>query len=159
MKVNGLPLHILIVHAVVVLIPLTALVISLSAIWPAARRRIGIVGPALALVITVLVPVTVEAGEWLQARLPDTPLIRDHAELGGTILPYVIGMLVAATATWVLHRWWRPSGERARLAVTVGVAVLTVAVSAAATWQAYRIGDSGARAVWTGNVSPTPLGR
>ena len=42
---NGLPIHILLVHAVVVLVPLAALLTMLSAVWPAARRRIGIITP------------------------------------------------------------------------------------------------------------------
>ena len=49
LEFNGLPLHILIVHAVVVGIPLAALLTVLSAVWPAARRRLGIVTPIVAL--------------------------------------------------------------------------------------------------------------
>ena len=37
--VNGLPAHVLLVHAVVVLVPLTSLLLVLVAVWPAARRR------------------------------------------------------------------------------------------------------------------------
>jgi hypothetical protein len=32
-------------------------------VWPAARRRIGIVAPILALTILLMVPITIEAGE------------------------------------------------------------------------------------------------
>jgi hypothetical protein len=34
--VNGLPAHILLVHAIVVLLPLAALLLVLTAVWPAA---------------------------------------------------------------------------------------------------------------------------
>lgn len=37
---NGLPAHILFVHAVV-LIPLAALLLVVSAVWPTARRKVG----------------------------------------------------------------------------------------------------------------------
>ncbi|WP_233625292.1 hypothetical protein [Actinoplanes sp. ATCC 53533] len=39
--VNGLPAHILLVHAIVVLLPLAALLLVLTAVWPAARRRLA----------------------------------------------------------------------------------------------------------------------
>ena len=41
--IGGLRLHPLIVHAVVVLTPLTVLALLLGAFWPAARRRLGVV--------------------------------------------------------------------------------------------------------------------
>lgn len=37
--INGLPAHVLLVHAVVVLVPLTAIMLVLAAFWPSARRR------------------------------------------------------------------------------------------------------------------------
>ena len=46
----GLPAHPLIVHATVVLVPLGALLVLLHAVWPAARRRLGVVTPLVALV-------------------------------------------------------------------------------------------------------------
>ena len=64
--VAGLPLHPLIVHAVMVLLPLTALALALGAVVPAARRRLVIVTPLAALLVLVLVPVTILAGEDLK---------------------------------------------------------------------------------------------
>src|SRR5690606_3120134 len=72
--INGLPLHVLLVHLVVIVVPLAALCLLLSAFWPAARRRLGIVTPLVALVGLVAVPFTTAAGEWLQARVGATPL-------------------------------------------------------------------------------------
>ena len=48
-EVNGLPLHVLLVHFIVVGVPLAALLTVLSALWPAARRRLGIITPLVAL--------------------------------------------------------------------------------------------------------------
>ena len=39
--VNGLPAHVLLVHAIVVLLPLAALLLVLTAVWPAARSRLA----------------------------------------------------------------------------------------------------------------------
>jgi hypothetical protein len=59
---NGLPVHILLVHLVVVLVPATALCLLLTAFWPAARRRLGFVTPLLALLALIAVPFTRAAG-------------------------------------------------------------------------------------------------
>ena len=39
--VRGLPLHVLVVHAVVVLVPAAAFGTLLCALWPAVRRHFG----------------------------------------------------------------------------------------------------------------------
>ncbi len=56
------------------------------------------------------------------------------------------------------HRGRRPGPARATALptwVTAVVAVVAVAVSVGGVYQLYRIGDSGAKAVWTGNFSQT----
>jgi hypothetical protein len=65
--INGLPAHILLVHAIVVLLPLSALLLVLSAGWERARRRLAGANALLAVLVVVLVPVTTNAGEWLRA--------------------------------------------------------------------------------------------
>lgn len=55
--------------------------------WPAARRRIGIVAPILALTILLMVPITIEAGEWPAARVAGTALLGVHMNLARTLLP------------------------------------------------------------------------
>ena len=74
-EIAGLPLHPLLVHAVVVLTPLTALALVLGSVWPAARRRLGIVTPLAALLLIVLVPITVAAGEALAAVVGPIPAV------------------------------------------------------------------------------------
>ncbi len=61
----GLPAHALLVHAVVVLAPLTAALRILCALWPAARRRLVWLNLAFAVSVVVLTPLTTSAGEWL----------------------------------------------------------------------------------------------
>ncbi len=158
-QINGLPVHILVVHAVVTFIPLAALLTVLSAVWPAARRRLGIVTPVVALAAVGAVQVAAEAGEWLQARLPRSPLINEHVDLGGSLLPWAIGLFVAALLAWgVPTLLARRSGRQAPPPwVGVVVAVVAVALSAASVVQVYRVGESGSRAVWTGSFCPTPV--
>src|SRR4051794_35299465 len=79
--VNGLPAHILFVHAIVVLLPLTALLLVLTAVSAAARRRLAGPNAILSVAVVAIVPLTTSAGEWLQYRVPDSALLRDHTEL------------------------------------------------------------------------------
>jgi len=69
-SIHGLPAHVLLVHAVVMVVPLTALLLLASAWWPAARRKLGFCTPLLALIAVVHVPITTHAGEWLRAAGP-----------------------------------------------------------------------------------------
>lgn len=67
--INGIPAHVLFVHVVVVLVPLTALCLVLCAVWPSTMRRFGVALPMLALVSLVSVPLTTNAGEWLERHV------------------------------------------------------------------------------------------
>ena len=160
--VNGLPAHILLVHAIVVLLPLAALLLVFTALWPAARRRLAAPNAILSAVTLVLVPITMDAGQWLEHRVTDTALLRHHTRLGDTALYAALAVAVMA-----LVIWWRQR-EAVRIAgsrrvflaplntiVTRIVAVLAIIVAGVAAYDVYLIGDSGARASWTGDYSTT----
>ena len=164
--INGLPAHVLLVHLVVVLVPVTAVLVVLSAAWPAARLRLGIVTPIVALATTIVVPVTTDAGEWLERRVPRDPLVQAHTRLGDELLPWAVGLLAVAVVVWALHRFggrFRGSDvdgsgkPRWFTPLVVVLVVAGVAVAGGSVYQVYRIGDSGAKATWTGGFSPTPL--
>ncbi|UOX90580.1 hypothetical protein MUY14_08135 [Amycolatopsis sp. FBCC-B4732] len=171
--VSGLPAHILLVHAIVVLLPLSALLLVLSALWPAARAKLAGPNAILAALVVILVPITTDAGEWLERRVASTPLVRTHTELGDTALWVAIPVAVLA-----LLVWWRrreslrtpaadtanATGRRtflapASTAVTVALSALAVVAAGAAVYDVYRIGDSGAQATWQGQYSSTPAPR
>lgn len=178
--VNGLPAHVLLVHAIVALLPLAALLLVLTALWPAARRRLAAANALLSVVVLVLVPITTSAGEWLERRVPETDLLHDHAELGDTALYYALPVTILALLIWWRHReaataalTSEPTGgagtggtatmtrRRTYLApvattVTRVVAALAAVIAIAAVYGTYRIGDSGSKAVWTDNFSSSP---
>ncbi|MET7383030.1 DUF2231 domain-containing protein [Streptomyces sp. NPDC005526] len=156
--INGLPAHVLLVHIVVVLVPLSALVLVVCAIWPQAARRLGPALPILALVALASVPLTTEAGEWLERHVDSDPLVRNHAELGDGLLPWVVGLFVLAAGVWWLARRTpaEGSGARSGSVLRIVAAVLSVVVAAGATVDVYRIGDSGAKAAWHDAYSKTP---
>ena len=162
--VNGLPAHILLVHAIVVLLPLSALLLVFSALWPAARAKLAGPNAILSVLVVILVPITTDAGEWLERRVARTPLVHTHTELGDTAIWVAIPVAVLALLVWWRSRETRRSGRTflapASTAVTVVVSVLSIAAAGAAVFDIYRIGDSGAQATWQGQVSsaPAPLG-
>ncbi len=156
-EINGLPSHILLVHAVVVLLPIAALLAIIGAVRPAARRRLGIVTPLLAMVAVLLIPLTTNAGEWLQSRVTNTALVRKHVQLGDSLLPWAGALLVLVTGLWLLERR-ELAGRPVPPALTarwVGPVsgVLTVLVALVALVQVYRVGDSGAKASWDGRYA------
>ena len=153
-EVGGLPLHILVIHAVVVFVPLTALAVVLHAVWPAAGRRLGIVTPLAGLALVVLVPLAVFSGEWLEGLVGSTPAVEQHEALGRTLLPWVIGLLVVGLGEWL---WFGreigrdlPPPRRELIRWVIVAAAIVVAVGSVYT--VVLIGDSGARAVWGGIV-------
>ena len=145
---NGLPAHVLFVHFIVVLAPLTAVLAILCAVWPAARQRLVWLVLALSLAVAVLTPLTTEAGEWLEHRVERSALLHTHTELGDTMIYFSAGLLLVAVLLAVLHL--RSSrGKSVSTVLTALVAVLAVVVGAATVVQVYRIGDSGAKATWS----------
>jgi hypothetical protein len=162
--VNGLPAHVLLVHAIVVLLPLTSLLLVLSAVWPKVRRPLAGPNALLSLVVLAMVPVTTNAGEWLGHRVQRTELIHDHAKLGDTAIWFAIPVAVMAVLVWWRGRRASASVQRSRLTAVstianVMIAVLSVSAASAAVYGIYRIGDSGARASWEAKFSPTPIVR
>jgi hypothetical protein len=151
--VFGLPTHVLVVHATVVLVPLAALVVLLHAVWPAARRRLGVVTPLLAGVALVLVPVATESGEGLEGMVGETALVERHAALAEGLLPWVVALFVVAVGVWLLGR---RSGATIRL-VPVLAAVAALVVVGGTVQQVVRAGHAGSQAAWQDVVDQTPV--
>ena len=147
--ISGLPAHVLLVHAIVVLAPLTALLEILCGFVPAVRRRLVWLVLVLALVTLGLTPVTTEAGEWFFDRQPDPKpaILREHAERGGWMIYFSVAMAVVALLLLFLHMREGRSDER-RVVVPVIVAILALAVGISTIITVYRIGDSGAHSAW-----------
>ncbi|WP_445168796.1 DUF2231 domain-containing protein [Mycolicibacterium sp. Dal123E01] len=146
--INGLPAHVLLVHFIVVLAPLTAVLAILCAVWPAARQRLVWLVLGLSVVVAALTPLTTEAGEWLEHRIGRSPLLHAHTELGDTMIYFALALLVAAVLLAVLQVL-AGRGQSLSSALAIIVAVFVVVASIATIVQVYRIGDSGAKATWS----------
>lgn len=157
-ELNGLPLHPLIVHFVVVAFPGAAVLLLLSAFWPTARRRLGIITPLLALASLIAVPLAASSGESLEEKVDGSALLETHTELGDTLLPWAIAVFVVAAALWAWqHYVLTPDAARphptlnatTRRVVAIVLTVLVLISSIGAIVTTVRIGDSGAKAVWS----------
>jgi len=167
--VNGLPAHVLFVHFVIVLVPLSALALVVCAAWPRGARRLGLLLPVLAFVALASVPLATHAGEWLEQHVGSDPLVRKHAELGDGLLPWALGLFVFSAVVWWTARRSAPATDGTASAtdgsanaswsssalLRGAVVVLSLAVAAGAMVDVYRIGDSGAKAAWHDNYSKT----
>jgi hypothetical protein len=146
--ISGLPAHALLVHAMVVVAPLTALLEILCALWPAARRHLVWLVLAFALVTAALTPITANAGGWLyDQEHHHRDILNTHAERGGWMIYFSIALLVVAVVLALVH-WREVRAAAPGLAVRVVVAVVAIVVGAASIVQIVRIGDSGAQSVW-----------
>lgn len=151
----GLPLHPLVVHAAVVLVPLAALLLIAAAVSPRVRRWAGWLTPAVATLALVLVPLATSSGENLEGSVGDSALVETHAEMGEQLLPWAIGMAVLAFALVWWDRRERSAGvtRGGNRGIATALVVGAVVASLGAGVQVARIGHSGAKAVWSKQVA------
>jgi len=158
--INGIPLHPLVVHAIVVLLPLAMLGTIAIAIRPRWRVTYGplVVGAALA--ATILCPVATSSGEELQKRVGDPG---EHASLGESLVWFALVLVILSAALVYLQRRQDKavaadaSAATSKNTVLTVIAVLAVVAGLATTFQVYRVGDSGAKAAWQDAVT-APVG-
>ncbi|CAN5428959.1 hypothetical protein BH10ACT10_BH10ACT10_27760 [soil metagenome] len=144
-NVFGLPVHPLIVHATVVIVPTAALAVILYALWPKFRDWSGWGPLALSVAALVLTPLSTSSGESLERRLPHSDDIEKHSQLAGLLIWWVIPLAVLAAVTF----WWhRKDTSRRPGAVKAVLMVLPVLVAAGTLVQVVLIGHSGATASW-----------
>lgn len=143
----GLPIHALVVHVVVVLLPVGALGAVAMAVVPRWRERFGwaVLGVQAAALLSV--PVAMKSGYELRDRIGATGVvaeqIEDHRGFAVLVLYPAIALLVVTVALFFLHRAGRTD------ALIKVVAGLTVVVALAATVQVTIAGHLGSTAVWS----------
>lgn len=158
--IDGIPLHPLVVHAVVVLLPLAALGAVVIAVRRSWRRSLGIPVLLLALAGVAAVPVATASGAQLWTALGvQNPVIEIHMQRASWLLPVALGFLVllAGAVLTELAAVRAEAGAHAAPGATVvqyrvatGLSILAaltgLAVSAIVVW----VGHAGATAVWQG---------
>lgn len=143
--IAGLPVHPLVVHLAVVLLPLAALGLVALVVRPQWRDRYAVLTLGALAVGVVAAFVAKESGEALAHRM-GTP--REHERWGDLVPAFALLLLVVAMLWYAAHR------RRHAAAGVVGVAaaVLTVPVLALTVLA----GHTGAQAAWAGRVA-TPV--
>ena len=144
---QGLPVHALVLHAAVVLVPLAALLTVLVALVGRWRPRGAWPVVAGNVVTLATVFVAVQSGEALQERLPSSEQISAHADRGNAMTWFVLALTVASVLVALVRR---RSGS-----VLVAAGALAVVAAAAATVWVVLVGHSGSTAVWKDVISST----
>ncbi|GGK89836.1 hypothetical protein GCM10009769_04860 [Curtobacterium luteum] len=149
---GGIPLHPLFVHLTSVAVPVAALAAIAVAVWPAARRWLGVGGPNIGLVALVSVPLATSSGEWLEHREKETALLERHTELADGMLPWSIAVFALLVLWWGWHRFGAGRQKRTGVVRVISIIgpVLLVAVAVVSIVQVVVIGHAGAEAVWKG---------
>lgn len=141
MYVLGLPLHPLVVHAVVVLLPLAALGALAVVVSGKLRDRYGSLVAACGAAAAVAAIVAKLSGEALASSLGVGQLVATHQSFG-QLVPYpAVALAIALPVALLLRRrgsmtgWWVAAAVSAVAALAALVLVLLT-------------GHSGATAVW-----------
>jgi preprotein translocase subunit SecG len=166
--VFGLPVHALVMHVVVVLVPLAAAGVVAIAVVPRWRPRFGILVVLLATAGLAAVPVATRSGGELEDRVGASGVvaeqINDHQRYGELVLWPTLVMWVLAVVLVLLDRQRRGTvvadtgpedseaalaGDRGRSNVTTAVAVLAVLAALTSATLVTVTGHLGATAVWS----------
>jgi uncharacterized membrane protein len=178
--INGSPTHVLIVHVVVVLLPIAVLASLVLVLIPATRRAFAVLTLLVAAVACLAIPFAFVSGKQLERRLPPNPLIARHVQLAHELLPlaavfgvvlavFVVVDMVKRSHSGLLNDFERrlkpfrsgshspvPSTSSSRLVRAHRVCASLLVVLAVLTGiQVYRVGDAGAKAAWSGRLSPS----
>jgi len=155
---NGLPVHILVLHAFVVLGPIAALTAIAYVARPAWRRALQWPTVVLAAIAGISGLVTKESGEKLEHRLMATAdaagqaAIHQHAEAGD-----LAGMLALAflIVTIVAVLWFLPALKQPRfgMALQMIAAVSVVLVALGMLGSIVYAGHLGASAAWRDQIT------
>jgi|SRR5215212_4101799 len=154
MEITGVPLHPLIVHAVVIFVPLGALSAILFAVMPRWRWLLRWPTVLLALGAVLVVRIAVISGNDLRHdRELSSPAIDRHMNWA-TRLEYSVWVfaVIAVVAWWVLPYAARLAGSADRpspmASLTMVATVLLPIAGVVVLVFAIITGDAGARAVW-----------
>jgi uncharacterized membrane protein len=150
-QVNGLPVHILVLHAAVIFVPLLALGAVVYALATPWRPRLAWAVALLAVIAPISTFVAKESGEKLYDSRISTfspkgkEILAQHMDFGTNTFWFSLGLGVLALIMVALT--FRV-GRKLPVVLNLAFVVLSVALAAGSGYYIYRTGDSGATAVW-----------
>jgi uncharacterized membrane protein len=154
-QINGLPVHILVIHATVVFVPLLALGAIVFAVVPRWRSRIGWAVIAAAVISPIVTFVSKESGEKLYDRTVKNGAqgqflerLNTHMNYGSHLFWWVLPLAVVTLVLTILTL--RKPGSLPK-PVEIALAVVAIVLAVITAYYVYRTGDSGAKAAWGTN--------
>ena len=155
----SLPLHPLLVHIPVVLVPLlfvATIAITVRRSW---FDKLGIATALVAVVAAFGTLLASQSGEDLQEQVTRTTKVSQHIQLGDQAKVIIAGFLLVLFVWVALDWWWARQARRPSQAgmALKGLMVLSLVLGALATTWVFRAGHSGADATWTGKTTQ-PVG-
>jgi hypothetical protein len=158
--IDGIPLHPLVVHAVVVLLPLSAVGAVVIAVRRSWRRSLGIPVLLLALAGVAAVPMATTTGSQLYAALGvQNPVIELHMQRASWLLPVALAFLVLlggavltelATVRAEVGAHAAPAATPTRYRIATGLSAVAALTGLAVIAIVVLIGHAGSTAVWQG---------
>lgn len=159
-RFGDLPLHVLVIHVAVVLLPTAALSAIVFALVPKWRWFLRWPVLLLALGSAAVAFVARQSGKAFLKAKPDLgQIIQTHQSRGDLLFWYSLGFafITILAVLWLSGPSALASGrgEKAAMkrpveyAVSAGLVVMALLVA----WQTVRTGDAGAKAVWDGTFS------
>jgi hypothetical protein len=146
--ITGLPVHVFITHAVVIVIPLAVLSLILVIAIPRLRSHYRYPAVALTVVGAVSAIIAEQSGEALEARVGSAG---QHSEWG-EMLPPVAVALAVLSVIWLIVARMASSRGKILAAVIGGVIVVVGIIAVAITVLA---GHSGAEETWSDRIEGT----
>ncbi|MFG1817488.1 DUF2231 domain-containing protein [Kribbella sp. NPDC049174] len=160
-RFGDLPLHVLVIHAAVVVLPVAALTAIAFAVLPRWRWLLRWPALLLALGSLVLAYVAKESGQAFVAAVPTLEqAVRVHEERGDLLFWFCLIFAVVAVAAFLLLGGTSAlaSGKGAKATKSKPLELVTsaavVVIGVLVIWQTIRTGDAGAKAVWDGQLPP-----
>lgn len=158
--IDGIPLHPLVVHAVVVLLPLAALGAVVIAVRRSWRRSFGIPVLLLALAGVAAVPMATTTGTQLYAALgAQNPLVEIHMQRASWLLPVALAFLVLLGGAVLTEQaivraevgaHAAPAATATRYRLAVGLSALAALIGLVLVAIVVWVGHAGSTAVWQG---------
>jgi uncharacterized membrane protein len=148
LSVDGLPLHPLIVHLPVVLVPLVAAGAGMFVVVPKWRRVLGPLVVGLAVAAAAGAVAATWSGDALGEALRRGAELDDHRAFGERARNYAVLLALATAAMVASERWWGARSPARVLGAGAAVVVIAVGATAAVGFT----GHTGARLAWAGKV-------
>ncbi len=146
---RDLPVHALVVHATVVLVPLAAVSIIALVLVPRWRDTYGLLVVGLSTVALGLVPVTTQAGYEFKKSLTET------GQLGGEVLDKVNDhemwgdrVIIPTAIMWVAFVAMMIASRRGQSRVTTVLGLVAAAAAVITIGFVVVTGEAGSTAVW-----------